>query len=130
MNHLEQSFPPKFKNAKRGQVWIADLNHDFGSEQRGIRQCLVLNTPQKKEQTVLIVPASNTIRAQSVQIKNYRFLCHQVRVLDQKKLIRKLERISKEETDIIALKISYFMQVKPPVQDGGRSAFVSKKTNQ
>ncbi len=95
----------KFKNPRRGEVWIVDLGSPFGSEQGQKRPCVILNTPRKKEKTVLIAPSSKTIRPQSMKIRNYQFLCFQTRVVDRKRLCGRICRLSVEETDLVADKV-------------------------
>lgn len=83
------------KYAQQGQIWIVNLGVNIGSEQNGLRPCLVLNSPRKGEKTCVIVPASNTERITTVKLGKYRFLLHQARTIDTKRLLRLVERIKK-----------------------------------
>ncbi|PIR54571.1 hypothetical protein COU75_00160 [Candidatus Peregrinibacteria bacterium CG10_big_fil_rev_8_21_14_0_10_42_8] len=46
----------------RGEVWICDFGGNIGSEQIGVRPCLVLNQKRRSERTCVVVPASRTQR--------------------------------------------------------------------
>jgi len=93
----------KRKYPQRGEIWIVELKNTIGSEQSGMRPCIILNMKKKKENTCIIVPASHTKRSHSLEMKNFTFLLHQIRVIDTIRLIRKIDRFSKKETDSVGI---------------------------
>lgn len=97
-------------NAKRGEIWMADLNPIRGSEQAGVRPVLVFQNDliNRFTTTVLAIPLStNLLRAElpscmriskgdgGIQSDSVA-LCHQLRVLDKTRLKRKLGIVSKK----------------------------------
>lgn len=95
---------------RRGEVWFADLNPIRGSEQAGVRPVLifqndVLNTVSA---TVLAIPfTTNLLRAalpSCVRVSagnggltsDSVALCHQLRVLDATRLMRRLGRVDRQ----------------------------------
>ena len=105
MNFLENII---FTRPRRGEIWICNLKQNTGSEQNGSRPCIVLNTPDRLENTCVIIPASGTIRKHSFVFAGYNFLLHQIRVIDHKRLIRLLTRLSKAETEEILVALWKF----------------------
>lgn len=103
------------KKTHRGEIWMTDLGKNRGSEQNGLRPCLILNQAIKGEQTVFIVPASSKLRPQSKTIANYNWLIHQSRAVDSRRFIRLIERLSKQDTDTVSHHLSKFIsKVEPP----------------
>ena len=98
------------KFTKRGQIWLCDLKVNIGSEQNGVRPCIVLNFPIKNERTCVVIPCSNTIRKHSIKINNYNFQIYQVRAIDQSRLIRLIERFEEKDTDKVRDKLISFLK--------------------
>ena len=97
-------------NLTRGEIWPANLNPTQGSEQAGIRPVLIFqnNTINRFSATVLTIPFTTNPRRvelpSCVLIKKREggltsdsvVLCHQLRVLDKTRLVRRLGSISQE----------------------------------
>jgi mRNA-degrading endonuclease toxin of MazEF toxin-antitoxin module len=83
----------------RGEIWICNFGTNIGSEQNGIRPCLIINQKEPSENTCIVLPASHTIRSSTFTINDYHFLLHQVRVIDTRRLVRRILRISKRSVD-------------------------------
>ena len=97
-------------NLTRGEIWLANLNPTQGSEQAGIRPVLIFqnNTINRFSATVLTIPFTTNLRRAElpscVLIKKGEggltsdsvVLCHQLRVLDKTRLVRRLGSISQE----------------------------------
>ena len=95
---------------KRGEIWISDLNPTRGSEQAGMRPVIIFQNDlvSKFTTTVMAIPLSTNLRRASlpscVKISKGEggltsdsvALCHQMRVLDKKRLRRRLGVITKE----------------------------------
>ncbi|MFN2455093.1 MAG: type II toxin-antitoxin system PemK/MazF family toxin [Pyrinomonadaceae bacterium] len=93
---------------KRGEIWLADLDPTRGSEQAGTRPVLIFQNSiiNKYTTTVLAVPLTTNLRRallpSCVQISKGEgglasdsvALCHQLRVLDKRRLMRKLGTIN------------------------------------
>lgn len=94
---------------KRGEVWLADLNSIRGSEQAGIRPVLIFqnDTINTFSTTVVTIPFTTSLR-RAVLPSCVRVaagdgglsddsvaLCHQLRVLDITRLIRRMGSVSR-----------------------------------
>ena len=101
--------------AKRGEIWLADLNPTRGSEQAGTRPVLIFqnNAISKYTTTILAIPLTTNLRRESlpscVQISKGEgglvadsvALCHQLRVLDKTRLRRRLGSVTPETISAI-----------------------------
>jgi mRNA interferase MazF len=95
---------------RRGEVWLADLNPIRGSEQAGIRPILVFqnDTINSFTSTVLAIPFTTNLRRAALPscvrvdadegglTSDSVALCHQLRVLDTRRLIRRLGAVSRQ----------------------------------
>src|SRR5215210_1986113 len=93
---------------KRGEIWVADLNPIRGSEQAGTRPVLIFqnNLINKYTTTILAIPLTTNLRRASLpscmQISKGEgglasdsvALCHQLRVLDKTRLIKRLGTVN------------------------------------
>ncbi len=93
--------------ARRGEIWYADLNPVQGSEQAGIRPVLIFQNDKinKAISTAVVIPFTTNLRRAAlpscVQVAKDEggltaesvLLCHQMRVLDEVRLDRKLGKI-------------------------------------
>src|SRR5712675_1440260 len=89
---------------KRGEIWLADLNPTRGSEQAGTRPVLIFqnNSINRFTSTFLTIPLTTNLRRASLPtcvlvrqgegglIKDSVALCHQLRVIDKLRLLRRL----------------------------------------
>jgi mRNA interferase MazF len=96
--------------AKRGEIWLANLDPTHGSEQAGKRPVLVIQNDllNRYTSTIVAIPlTTNTRRAalpMCLQIAKGEggldndsvALCHQIRVLDKGRLEKKLGRVQAE----------------------------------
>jgi len=94
----------------RGEVWLADLDPIRGSEQAGTRPVLVMQNDAVNAftSTVLAIPMTTNLRRAKlpscVQVSRGEgglasdsvLLCHQLRVLDKTRLVRKLGAVGSE----------------------------------
>ena len=97
-------------NVQRGEVWLADLDPTRGSEQAGTRPVIVLQNDALNPfaRTVLVVPFTTNLRRAALPsgVRTDRgdggltsesvALCHQLRVLDKRRLIRRLGAVTPE----------------------------------
>ena len=95
---------------QRGEVWLASLDPVQGSEQAGTRPVIIFqeNTLSKFTTTVITIPVSGNLRRATlptcIQIssgegglnKDSVALCHQIRVLDKTRLIKKIGQLQPE----------------------------------
>ena len=96
--------------AKRGEIWLADLNPRRGSEQAGVRPVLIFqdDTLSRFAATVLTIPFTTNLRRASLPscvriskgegglTEDSVALCHQLRALDGTRLRRRLGTLSQE----------------------------------
>ena len=108
---------------KRGEIWLADLNPTRGSEQAGTRPVLIFqnNLINKYTTTILAIPLTTNLRRASlpscVQISKGEgglasdsvALCHQLRVLDKTRLMRKLGAVSPKTISAIESCVKFTM---------------------
>jgi mRNA interferase MazF len=97
-------------SAKRGEIWLADLNPVRGSEQAGRRPVLVFQNDAigKFTTTLLAIPLTTNLRRAALPCcvaiakgegglaADSVLLCHQLRVLDKARLERKLGSVSQD----------------------------------
>ena len=93
---------------RRGEIWLADLNPTRGSEQAGTRPVIIFqnNSINRFTSTFLTIPPTTNLRRASLPTcvlvrqgegglsKDSVALCHQLRVLDKLRLVRRLGTIS------------------------------------
>jgi mRNA interferase MazF len=94
----------------RGEIWLADLSPTQGSEQSGTRPVLIFqnNSINRFTSTFLAIPLTTNLRRASLPtcvlvrqgegglVKDSVALCHQLRVIDKLRLLRRLGAISNE----------------------------------
>ncbi len=94
----------------RGEIWLADLNPIRGSEQAGIRPVLIFqnDTINRFRTTVITIPFTTNLRRAALPScvrvaadegglsNDSVVLCHQLRVLDPTRLIRRLGSVSQQ----------------------------------
>jgi|SRR5215213_7541199 len=109
--------------ANRGEVWLADLNPTRGSEQAGTRPILIFqnNVISKYTTTILAIPLTTNLRRAAlpscVQIPKGEgglasdsvALCHQLRVLDKTRLMRRLGAVSPRTISVIESCVKFTM---------------------
>jgi mRNA interferase MazF len=94
--------------AKRGEIWLANLNPIRGSEQAGTRPVLIFQNDRinRFTSTYLSIPLTSNLRRASLPscvtlsqgegglTADSVALCHQLRVLDGMRLLKKLGNAS------------------------------------
>jgi mRNA interferase MazF len=89
---------------ERGEIWLANLDPTKGSEQAGTRPIIIFqeNTLSKFTSTVITIPLTTNLRRASLPTcllissgqgglnQDSVALCHQLRVLDKTRLIKRL----------------------------------------
>jgi mRNA interferase MazF len=106
---------------KRGDIWLVDLNPVRGSEQRGIRPCLVISNDvtNKHAPTVCVIPFTSKLAGRRFPINvvltqndtglkvDSLLLCGQIRTVAKARLARKLSSVKAERVPDIekALKL-------------------------
>lgn len=92
----------------RGEIWLADLNPTQGAEQSGTRPVLIFqnNSINRFTSTFLTIPLTTNLRRASLPtcvlvrqgegglVKDSVALCHQLRVIDKLRLLRRLGTVS------------------------------------
>lgn len=106
------------------EIWQTNLNPTKGSEQKGIRPCLIMqtNASGKKAQTTIVAPFSSkkleNIYPFEIKIssskknglqKTSKLKCEQIRVIDRNRLMKKLGDLEKNyyENVFKALKVIF-----------------------
>ena len=91
----------------RGEIWLANLDPTQGSEQAGTRPIIIFqeNTISKFTSTIVTIPLTTNLRRAALPtcllISNEQgglsqdsvALCHQLRVLDKTRLIKRLGQL-------------------------------------
>lgn len=110
---------------KRGNVFLADLNPVVGTEQAGIRPVLIIQIDKanKASPHTIIIPFTTKIRKEMLPShvkvpkgigglnEDSVLLCEQIRVIDKRRLIRKIGKLNKDymEKVVKALKTTLGM---------------------
>jgi mRNA interferase MazF len=95
---------------ERGEIWLANLDPTKGSEQAGTRPIIIFqeNTISKFTSTIITIPLTTNLRRAALPscllISNGQgglnqdsvALCHQLRVLDKTRLIKRLGQLDIE----------------------------------
>ncbi|MFM7887994.1 MAG: type II toxin-antitoxin system PemK/MazF family toxin [Pseudanabaena sp.] len=95
---------------ERGEIWLANLDPTQGSEQAGTRPIIIFqeNTVSKFTSTIITIPLTTNLRRAALPtcllISNGQgglnqdsvALCHQLRVLDKTRLIKRLGQLDFE----------------------------------
>jgi mRNA interferase MazF len=95
---------------KRGDIWLVDLNPVRGSEQWGIRPCLIISNDVTNEfaPTVCVVPFTSNLAGRRFPINvvltrndtglkvDSLLLCGQIRTVAKERLLRKLSTLRAE----------------------------------
>jgi len=109
--------------AKRGEVWLLDLGQPKDDhEQAGRRPGVILQTDDLSVlSTVVIIPLTaqakragfaNTVSVpanEAGQDRDSVALCHQIRVLDRRKLIRKIGALAPERLSEIEVAVAFVL---------------------
>jgi mRNA interferase MazF len=94
----------------RGEIWLADLNPTQGSEQSGTRPVLIFqnNSINRFTSTFLTIPFTTNLRRGTLPtcvlvrqgegglLKDSVALCHQLRVMDRGRFLRRLGTVSED----------------------------------
>ena len=98
---------------ERGEIWLANLDPTQGSEQAGTRPIIIFqdSTLSKFTTTIITIPFTTNLRRATLPTcliilkgqgslnQDSVALCHQIRVLDKTRLIKKLGKL---ESEVIA----------------------------
>jgi mRNA interferase MazF len=109
---------------RRGEVWLADFGKPSGHEQAFIRPAVLIQVDDLAHlTTVVVVPVTTTIKragqATVVSIPATEggltqvsvALCHQIRALDRRKLMRKLGELKAERMSEIEIAIAFVVGI-------------------
>lgn len=96
---------------KRGEIWLIDLNPTKGSEQRGVRPCLVISNDITNQHapTITVLPLTSNLAGQRFPINvvlskqetrlkvDSLVLCGQIRTVTKERIVQKLTAITINE---------------------------------
>ena len=94
----------------RGEIWLANLDPTQGSEQAGTRPIIIFqeNTVSKFTSTIITIPLTTNLRRAALPTcllishghgglnQDSVALCHQLRVLDKTRLIKRIGQLDFE----------------------------------
>lgn len=112
--------------ARRGEVWYADLNPVQGHEQAGVRPVLVFQNDRINQATgtTVVIPFTSNLRRAAlpscVQVAKGEggltaesvLLCHQLRVLDEMRLLSRIGRVSQQPMNEVELCVLYSLGIR------------------
>ena len=93
---------------RRGEIWIVDLGKNVGSEQNGVRPCLIVQNDvgNAKSATTIICPISTKSRTdlpmhvETDKLKHRSIIkCENIRAIDKSRLKYKVCRIDTKSVD-------------------------------
>ena len=109
---------------RRGEVWLVDLGAPRGHEQAGSRPAIVLQTDDLRHlSTLVIVPLSTkpnlastatnvlVLRGEGGLVEDSVALCHQIRVLDKRRLLGKIGELAAERMSEIEASVAFLLQL-------------------
>ena len=110
---------------KRGDIWLANLNPTRGSEQAGTRPVLIFQNDAINQftTTILTIPLTTNLhrallpscikisKGEGGLTSDSVALCHQLRVLDKTRLLRKLGSVTQETVTAIESCILFTMGI-------------------
>ena len=99
-------FNTERKRPNRGEMWICDFGVNVGSEQNGVRPCIVVNQKRKAERTCIVIPESNRKRKQGLTIGHRHFVLHQIRAVDTQRLLRRIGTLDKHTVHQLVRRVS------------------------
>lgn len=105
----------KYRDNMRGEVWVADLGENLGSEQNGTRPCIILQNDKltKNSHTLVVLPVTKARKKlQSTQVtlqlkEISQGLCEQTRVIDKDRLKSYKGKLSFEDMKKIDKKLAF-----------------------
>lgn len=95
------------REVHRGDIWYVDLGQGQGSEQRGVKPCLVVQNDKGNEcsSITIVCPITSKLKlynathvaifGDGLKVPSY-VLCEQIRVIDQSRLERKLGTLNED----------------------------------
>ncbi|MEE8392079.1 MAG: type II toxin-antitoxin system PemK/MazF family toxin [Anaerolineae bacterium] len=114
---------------KHGEIYLADLNPTRGSEQAGRRPVLVFQNDliSRFTRTVICIPFTTNLRQAQLPsclliqagegglAQNSVLLCHQLRVLDQSRLVTRLGKVSDSILVEIERVVTFTLGIRDPM---------------
>jgi mRNA interferase MazF len=111
--------------AKRGEVWLVDLGQPKGDhEQAGRRPAVIFQTDDLSQlSTVVVIPLTTQIKRagfantvwiparEAGQDQDSVALCHQIRVLDRRKLVHKIGELASERLSEIEASVLFVLGI-------------------
>ena len=111
----------------RGDIWLVDLNPVRGSEQRGIRPCLVISNDvtNRYAPTVCVAPFTSNLTGRRFPINvvltrgdtglkvDSLLLCGQLRTVAKERLLRKLSSVRAERVPDIEKALKLYLGLTP-----------------
>ena len=108
---------------KRGDVWLVDLNPVRGSEQRGVRPCLVISNDVTNEYapTICVAPFTSNLAGHRFPINvvlecedtglkvDSLLLCGQIRTVAKERLLRKLSAVKAGRMSDVEAALSLYL---------------------
>ncbi len=108
---------------KRGDIWLVDLNPVRGSEQRGVRPCLVIsnNVTNKHAPTVCVVPLTSNLAGRRFPInvllmqedtglkRDSLLLGGQIRTVAKERLLRRLSALRSERMSDVKMALKLYL---------------------
>lgn len=91
---------------KRGEIWLVSLDPAVGSESRKTRPGIIVSndSANKNLQRVLVVPVTSAVGTVypgefklEVESRQAKAMCDQLRALDKRRLLKKLDSLSPAE---------------------------------
>ncbi len=108
---------------RRSDIWLVDLNPVRGSEQRGVRPCLVIsnNVSNQHAPTVCVIPLTSNLTGQRFPInvlltkedtglkRDSLLLGGQIRTVAKERLLRKLSSLQDEQMLDVAVALNLYL---------------------
>jgi len=110
---------------KRGDIWLVDLNPTKGSEQKGIRPCLIISNDLTNEYapTVCVLPLTSNLSGKKFPINvvlkkedtglkvDSLLLSGQIRTIAKERLLRRISSIKFESLEAIEKALLLYLNI-------------------
>ena len=104
---------------RKGDIWLVDLNGRVGSEQGGIRPCLIVqnNIGNSVSSTTIVCPITKAVKNYTLTHVDVQLLhpstilCEQITVIDKARLKRKIDSVTLDTMALVAEKIKIVLDM-------------------
>lgn len=106
-------------HVKRGEIYYIDLGKGVGSEQEGVRPCVIIQNDKgnKYSTTTIIAPITkhkkNLITHQRIKLHTISYIMYeQIRIVDKSRIMDKIGELNENQLSIMDKKVKISLGLK------------------